>query len=366
VIRIQPPPGAICTQNGLTITCQFGGITPGGSITIILTCHPPGVGTFPGATYSVSCGCTDLVPDNNGGVGGQGLEIIRVCLPVNAILFTSDRDGDNDIWAMDSSGGNLVDVTNNPPVDDVTAGWAPDHRKFAYSGGEAGGEHLIRIVELDASNCILRDYPIPNQPAASNLQPRWSPDSTAIAFHSGASGNTDVWVIKADGTGLRRLTSSPYTDSTPTWSYDGPWIAFQSDRPDGTGSTDFDIWITRADGSGSTRQLTTSPRNDFGPAFAYAPSNRLVWHSFVDDGQGGGSFELFTAAVNLTTPALSDVRQITSFSDFANGLGWFSPDNSAIVFHSGPSSDQLDIWVWNGSTFVNLTHNPANDSYPSW
>lgn len=68
-------------------------------------------------------------------------------------------------------------------------------------------------------------------------QPRWSPDGRRLAFvaHGGQDrfGNDlglDIWVINADGTGLRNLTHHPGNDTDPAWSPDGRNLAFTSDR----------------------------------------------------------------------------------------------------------------------------------------
>ncbi len=57
-----------------------------------------------------------------------------------------------------------------------------------------------------------------------------SPDGKRIAFASNRSGNLDIWVANLDGSGPRRLTSSPAQDTAPVWSPTGQEIAFTSSR----------------------------------------------------------------------------------------------------------------------------------------
>ena len=75
--------------------------------------------------------------------------------------------------------------------------------------------------------------------------PRFSPDGKLIVFDSRQSqGQSDIFVTPADGGLPRNLTNHPATDSVPTWSRDGRFIYFHSDR---NGSSQ--VWKMRADGS---------------------------------------------------------------------------------------------------------------------
>src|SRR5919106_3755803 len=76
------------------------------------------------------------------------------------------------------------------------------------------------------------------------VSPVWSPDATQIAFASRRSGSFDIYVMNADGTGTRQLTSGKQNDSHPTWSPDGTRLAFERDA---------DIYLLNADGSGAAR-----------------------------------------------------------------------------------------------------------------
>jgi Tol biopolymer transport system component len=89
--------------------------------------------------------------------------------------------------------------------------------------------------------------------------PRWSPDGQRIAFASQAEeGKSDIWTIDADGGSPRRLTLDPGNENTPSWSRDGRWIYFVSDR-----SGADEIWRIPATG-GSEERVTHG-----GGSFAY-------------------------------------------------------------------------------------------------
>ncbi|HEX6747653.1 MAG TPA: Ig-like domain-containing protein [Longimicrobium sp.] len=108
-----------------------------------------------------------------------------------------------------------------------------------------------------------------------NLLPVWSPDGKRIAFirehMSSAGGNPEIYVINSDGTGEIRLTFDSHVDSDPTWSPDGNKIAFVSNR-----SGNPDIYVVNSDGSGGLRDLTNDPAEDEEPT--WSPTGPR-WHS---------------------------------------------------------------------------------------
>jgi Tol biopolymer transport system component len=121
---------------------------------------------------------------------------------------------------------------------------------------------------------------------SSGWNPAWSPDGTSVAFSSGRTGpGTDaIWLIDADGSHQRLITSPPAksVDEEPAWAPDGSQVAFL--RTSGSGS--YDIWIVNADGT-DAHQLTfighsTQPSwSPDGTQIAFAVS-RVVWVIDVD------------------------------------------------------------------------------------
>ena len=99
------------------------------------------------------------------------------------------------------------------------------------------------------------------------------PDGQLIAFSSTRNGDLDIYVMNADGSGVRQLTDNPGLDGSPAWSPGGGLIAFTSER-DG----DSDIYVMNADGSGVTR-LTEHPGDDWGPD--WSPDGQLI--AFTSD-----------------------------------------------------------------------------------
>ncbi len=87
---------------------------------------------------------------------------------------------------------------------------------------------------------------------ADNFSGSWSPDGGKIAFSARGSkaAKGEIFVMNADGSGIRQLTMHPAHDSAPVWSPDGKRIAFISDR-DGKDHEN-QIYVMRANGSEQT------------------------------------------------------------------------------------------------------------------
>ena len=90
---------------------------------------------------------------------------------------------------------------------------------YAIYGVDAGGAHEWRLTKEKGD---------PSTPTGLffELQPAWSPDGRSIAFVSRRAGHAHIYLVSADGTGSRRLTSGAADDTRPSWSPDGREIAF--------------------------------------------------------------------------------------------------------------------------------------------
>ena len=194
------------------------------------------------------------------------------------------------------------------------------------------------------------------------LDPAVSPDGQWIAFTSlGEGNNSDIWVARRDGSGLRRLTTHAAIDEQPAWSPDGRMLAFRSDR-DGLG----DIWIMNADGTG----LANVTRN--APGFGTAPS------SFQPAWSPDGTRLVFAEGDEETIPFRSqivsvrtdgsDKRVLTNAAGYSDGAPTWSPDGRTIAIERravGSAVAQLQLIGADGREVL-LPYELGPGTAPAW
>ena len=87
------------------------------------------------------------------------------------IAYSSNIDGDYDIYVMDADGGNVVQVTDNNAADDETPSWSPDGSQIAYTSNLDGGDKEIYVIDVDGCNVLQ----LTDNNAADDWDPDWSP-----------------------------------------------------------------------------------------------------------------------------------------------------------------------------------------------
>jgi Tol biopolymer transport system component len=181
------------------------------------------------------------------------------------IAFVSERDGNSEIYIMNADGSNQTRLTNNT-ADDFQPAFSPDGKQIAFMSNRGPqGDMEIFLMYADGTH---ETQLTPNNTSFDG-QPTFSPDGSTIAFVSNRgpdgtpSPNYDIYTMKVDNpSAVARLTNSDASESRPNYSPDGSRIVFRTDR---TGNGD--IYVMNADGSGET-QLTVDPALDGEPAFS--------------------------------------------------------------------------------------------------
>jgi Tol biopolymer transport system component len=160
------------------------------------------------------------------------------------IVFGSGRDGNREIYVMNSDGSGQTRLTSHGSADHSPT-WSPDGARIAFVS-ERDGNPEIYVMNADGSGLAR----LTTSPGA-DVDPDWSPDGMRIAFASERNGNSEIYTMSVDGSAPTRLTVSSATDGQPAWSPDGARIAFSSDPPDGSAEPVRRIFVMDSDGTGA-------------------------------------------------------------------------------------------------------------------
>jgi TolB protein len=155
--------------------------------------------------------------------------------------------------------------------------WSPDGRRIIFRSTGVGDAKGLSVVDVESGETT----PLPAGTWTDTF-PAWSPRGDRILFTSDRDGDWELYTMAPDGRDVRRLTRSPGNDAHATWSFDGEWIAFASARGgfkdempvgEGGGQGAGDIFVMRADGS-DVRRLTDDAFEEATPAFAPSHNRR--------------------------------------------------------------------------------------------
>ena len=180
------------------------------------------------------------------------------------------------------------------------------------------------------------------------------------------SGNHDIYALDVVGTDFASLgpanldnVSDEYTswDNGWSWTIDGEWITFTSDRPAEDGSTDWEIYLMRPDGT-EIDQLTDTPYNEGWPV--WTPDGTQIVYSSNETGND----EIYIMDADGTNP-----RQLTYLEDSNELFPSVSPDGTRIIFSSQiPAVNEGTLWIMDidGGNLRQLTSTAALNNIPSW
>lgn len=204
------------------------------------------------------------------------------------IAFSSNRDGQKgmDIYAIQPETKQITRMTFRPNGLDLDPSWTPTpepgeiSKKIVFASDRDGNLeiYIMNTETLAVTRLTFRE-------GSPDRKPTISPDGTKIAFQSFVNGNWEIFVMDADGRNIKQLTFNPADDIQPAWSPLGNKIAFVTNR-DGN----YEIYDMDTDGA-NKRNLTNNPANDLKPS--WSPSaEQLTFQS--DRTAPKQRFEIFT------------------------------------------------------------------------
>jgi len=206
-----------------------------------------------------------------------------------------------------------------------------------YSMGYVWALYEFDVFSADRDGGNLRQ--LTNAPGY-DAEATISPDGRTVVFTSVRDGDLDIYTMDADGGNVRRLTNQLGYDGGPFFSRDGSLIVYRAHHPTDSAQvadyrrllaaglvrpTTLDIWVMDADGS-NQRRVTSQAAANFAPYF-HPDGRRIIFSSNLHE-PDGRNFDLYL--VNLDG---SGLQRITNHPDF-DGFPMFSPDGRQLVFAS--------------------------------
>jgi len=173
------------------------------------------------------------------------------------LLLTESDSPDpsaNGLYTVRSSdGGDLKRVTTTPDTyTDFPFGYSPDGSRILFNRVSDFFPHALYSVNPDGTGLLRLSPPelsVVDNESYDVISADWSPDGSQVTFagkwRSGHGRQTALYIVNADGTGLRQVTPAGLGAESAQWSPDGRQIAFSSNR-----QANPQVWVVHPDGSG--------------------------------------------------------------------------------------------------------------------
>jgi TolB protein len=226
------------------------------------------------------------------------------------LLIVSRRTGNPELVLLNVEGAGEARQLTDARCTSAYPAWSPDGKKVAFASNRTGTLHLY-VMDADGSGVKQL-----TRGADRCRAPAWSPEGKRIAFCRATPDGDRVQVIDADGGDPKPVGEGD--GSEPAWSPDGKQILFASAR----GGHGFGVWVMDADG-GNARELTGGD-NPVGFVYpAWSPDGkRIAWAERV-----GSGLEICVAGADGKKS-----EQLTHLGGYNTCAAW-SPDGGRVAFH---------------------------------
>jgi Tol biopolymer transport system component len=235
------------------------------------------------------------------------------------LVFSREVGGASNIWTARGDGSDVRRLTVSGQ--DYEPALSPSGELVAFESRRDGNAELY-LVRTDGTG--LRR--LTHTPDRRELRAAWHPDGRRIAFHvlprdDTSLDNPDLEVLDVVTGRREHLTSTPgVKEVKPSWSPDGKQVAFEAGDPAvATAAPNDDIWVLRVSDGRRTR-VTDHPGREWFPA--WSPDGRSI--AFMSG--RGGTFDVFVMRADG-----SDQHQVTNGTTYDAEPTW-SPDGSRVVY----------------------------------
>jgi Tol biopolymer transport system component/DNA-binding winged helix-turn-helix (wHTH) protein len=236
-------------------------------------------------------------------------------------------------------------------LNDDSPQFSHDGRRIAFGSRRSGNEMDIWVANADGTGWAQ----ITRELSSWSDSPRWSPDDRWIAFDAQEKNlRWDIWKVEASGGPAQRLTHGPADSAVPSWSRDGKWIYFYSNR---SGRTD--IWRAPAQG-GPAVQITrrggfTALESTDGKTLYYTKSQGGAEGLFAMPLSGGEERQVF-----------KDRVLVRGFAVFSDGIYYLSLDarnRIEIRFHEFASGNSRRVVEIEGPLVEGFSVSPDRKTF---
>ena len=266
-----------------------------------------------------------------------------------SILGTVEKRSAKEVYVSDYDGANQIRITQARQLS-LSPNWSNDARAIVYaSDRNHTWELLVSFITTGESKNLTRGRADVFPDGA--YHPVFSPDGRQILFAMTPRGEgaQEIFVMNADGTGVRRLTNDPAIDTTPTWSPSGTTIAFTSTR----GGRQ-QIYTMNVDGSGV--EVLRIPDGEVDRAtWAPAPYTEIAYSARTGEGYDIKVHDLATGAT----------RQLT-FGEGTNESPAYSKTGRHLAFTSTRTGNIQVFTIARDGTGLRQITRAGNNQMPDW
>ncbi|SVC97780.1 uncharacterized protein METZ01_LOCUS350634, partial [marine metagenome] len=221
------------------------------------------------------------------------------------IVFVSDRNGNDEIYVMNTDGASQKRLTSN-----VTMDYSPklsrDGQKIAYVS-EMGGGLQVDIMDSDGGNVVK-----PPANSGNMRSPHWCPQSERVSFITDMEGQVDVYVMNSDGTDMLKVTDDDLVEDLGNWSPNAEWVVYAISQGE-----DMGVYMRNPRGV-DVIQLTQT--KDSGPV--WAPVGSLIAYFSeitVIDNEGKEKVDTEMRIVDMET---MEVTSLVAQVHAESGISW--------------------------------------------
>jgi Tol biopolymer transport system component len=252
------------------------------------------------------------------------------------ITFISSRTGVPDLFVMHDDGSHQRNLTNGSTPNEDGPAISPNGKRIAFAASD-GNDSELYMIKATGGNV----HRLTNNDTGDYL-PAWSPDNRKIAYACASQTAANLCVLNLKSGRVKHVTRGAHSARSPSWSPNGKKLAF-ADYDSGT--LQYDVWTVHADGSHLRNLTKTSGAREYDPA--WSPDGKLL---AIDTDNG----------IRFISPKTGDPKGAT----ITGSTPSWSPDGKRIDYalYDGNDGEIYSAKV-DGSGVKNLTDNDVQDYF---